>query len=1366
MLSNGTVPQTPPTSQSTPPRDDVAEEIKMAVSLCLERFQHSDDQTEMEFPSFFTSTERAYVHLMAQSLGFLSKSRGNGPHRFLSVWKNDGSDRTLTSVLLTVSMNSLYSINGLLQRFPTRPRERVDLQPAIRNGLCGSSQQGDNSGARHRPIGCLNNGIPLVPQKRKPTKLDGFRRSLPAHGSQEEIVQLLRANRVVLVVGETGSGKTTQIPQFLLDDCSASGDACRIFCTQPRRLAVIAVAERVATERGESVGQTVGYHIRLESRFSPRTLLTFCTSEVLLRTLMAGDESLETVTHVIVDEVHERDGLTDILLIKMRSVLRKIPMLKLILCSAALDMDLFQQYFGSCPVIQLKGRPFEVQEVFLEDVLKLTGFNNKDRRTYQGSTQRKEQTSSTNMWCKAAENKQRSPESMTSFLQDNRPLDRGDGPHIHLKERDSEHLEPWLVKEMDSCIFNIFFSEDPDAYSQLFNLILYENVNVDYTHTEIGATPLMMAASRGFSALMEQLLIMGADVNVKASNGWTALDFAEHFQHADAMDLLRSSIPLTERSSFDYSPEEHELLRRHHHSSDDEWTDLDLVMDLLHHICSTTCDGAVLIFLPGYEEMVTLKYRILFDDKRFSGHVERFNIFTLHSDTQTLEQKKVLSASQPGVRKIILSTDIAETSITVNDVVFVIDSGKVKEKSFDTLSCVSTLKTVWISKASALQRKGRAGRSRTGICFHLFSRLSFNNMLEFHVPQLLRMSLQEMCLQTKLLAPSCPVSDFLSRAPQPPPAQAIRDAVQRLKMIGAMNRDEDLTDLGYHLAELSVEPHLGKMVLCAVVLKCLDPILTIACTLAYRDPFVLPARGSQKRVALHCRKHFSSCSFSDHMALLRAFQAWQKSRYEGCERSFCEKNFLSQSTMEMILGMRIQLLAQLRAIGFVRARGGCDIHELNLNSENWAVVKAALVAGMYPNMFHVDREASELSNDAEKKIHFHPTSILNQFKEKSSSRSAQAPPTDWFVYDEMRRGKQMASVRCCSLVTPIAVAIFGGCAMLPSSALQEHVVPRATGSSSSDSPPDDSDSGSEDVAEVRVDDWLAFQLEPEAAGLVSKLKKMWLNLLVWRSRNPSKCYNQKDEAVLQTLVSVLTEEEQQAGLQQPTGIGQRPRPMMPGEWPQQSPVKGLKNSPQQPASPAPTPDNFVSFVTRSSVRSCESSVPTDQLSDDLWSSCSVTSDSPSHSTSPPNPVKLQVSKPLSDGQPLRYFVMQSSNIRNIEISKQSGIWSTTTGNKTKLTEAFLSNCHVVLVFTAQYSGCFQGYACMVSDISREISQDWDFTGLEKVYGVEWIHRESLPFECTQHILNPWSDNEAVQMSSDGQELEPQAGRQLLLLWER
>lgn len=90
-----------------------------------------------------------------------------------------------------------------------------------------------------------------------------------------------------------------------------------------------------------------------------------------------------------------------------------------------------------------------------------------------------------------------------------------------------------------------------------------------------------------------------------------------------------------------------------------------------------------------------------------------------------------------------------------------------------------------------------------------------------------------------------------------------------------MDAWEDLTELGYHLADLPVEPHLGKMVLCAVVLKCLDPILTIACTLAYRDPFVLPSQASQKRAAMLCRKRFTAGTFSDHMALLRAFQVWR-----------------------------------------------------------------------------------------------------------------------------------------------------------------------------------------------------------------------------------------------------------------------------------------------------------------------------------------------------------------------------------------------------------------------------------------------------------------------------------------------------------
>ncbi|XP_034565378.1 3'-5' RNA helicase YTHDC2 isoform X2 [Notolabrus celidotus] len=1340
----------------------IDEEVKIAVHLALERFRYGEDK-EMEFPSSLTSTERAFIHRTAQSLGYISKSRGKGTKRVLTLRKKDGSDKPRPTMPLSLSQNSLYFVRSLLQRFPLSSKERLELQPGNKSGTSPSADS-DGGCDRNRASGRLNNGIPMVPRRRTPTELDAFRRSLPVHERQDEVLQLIRDNRVLLVLGETGSGKTTQIPQFVMDECSRAGQPCRIFCTQPRRLAAIAVAERVAAERGESVGQTVGYHIRLESRVSPKTCLTFCTSGVFLRTLMAGDASLTTVTHVIVDEVHERDGLTDFLLIKMRDVLQKIPTLKLILSSAALDVDLFLRYFGNCPIIRLKGRQFEVKELFLEDALRLTGYNKTETKKQTEDAQRKEQRHLTES-CEAAESRppgerRTSPQSAADVPQDR----SGDS----LQQTDwSEQVEVWIQREMDSCISKIFLHEEEEAFTQLLNLILYEGINVDYRHSETGSTPLMVAAARGFISQVEQLLSMGADVSMKAPNGWSALDFAEHFQQTDALDLLRSSTPaggvgvesssLVQGGDAELSAEEQELLRLYHHSFDDERVDLDLIMDLLQNICSTSTDGAVLIFLPGYDEIVSLRDRILYDDKRFIVHSDRYQVFTLHSDMQTSDQKKAMKTSPPGVRKIILSTNIAETSITINDVVFVIDSGKVKEKSFDTLSHVSMLKTVWISKASALQRKGRAGRCRPGICFHLFSRLRFSNMLEFQIPQLLRMPLQDLCLQTKLLAPSsCPVAEFLSKAPQPPPAHAIRNAVHMLKTIDAMDQVEDLTDLGYHLADLPVEPHLGKMVLCAVVLKCLDPVLTIACTLAYRDPFILPAQSAQKRAALHCRKRFTSNTFSDHMALLRAFQAWQKARSEGWERSFCEKNFLSQATMDMILGMRTQLLGQLRAIGFVRARGGSDIRDVNLNSENWAVVKAALVAGMYPNLVHMNQETSLLSSNREKKVIFHPTSILSPAhnKEPDAVRSPGTLPTDWLIYNEMSRGHRVASVRCCSVVTPVTVAVFGGCSRLPDSALQE-----PAGRTDTDNPLDDvSDSEAEELAEMKIDDWMVFQLDGEAAGLVFDLRQKWQNLFIRRIRCPSKPWTQQDEAIIRALVSVLSAEEQGVGLQQPTGIGQRPRPMSSEDGPQAS-AKNCRNSPQ----PAPQNSSDRSLRTAGSGRPqmkshsreenqvCEPASPSNSFS----SESPASSGKVSHTPSP----QLVFSS-------IRYFIMKSSNTRNIEISQQRGMWSTTPNNETKLNRAFMDNSIIILIFSVQGSGHFQGYARMTSAVSRDSCQDWGLVGLGGVFSMEWIHRESLPFHCSQHIINPWNDHKKVQISRDGQELEPHAGGQLLLLWER
>ena len=163
---------------------------------------------------------------------------------------------------------------------------------------------------------------------------------------------------------------------------------CRIICTQPRRLSAISIAERVSAERGERIGQTVGYQVRLESKMSSKTLLNYCTTGVLLRLLMVGHKCLANLTHIIVDEIHERDSFSDYLLISLRDILKSYKKLKIILMSASLNVDLFTNYFGKCPLIHVNGSAHDVKTFFLEDILKQTGYVNKGmRKMVQGDNQ-------------------------------------------------------------------------------------------------------------------------------------------------------------------------------------------------------------------------------------------------------------------------------------------------------------------------------------------------------------------------------------------------------------------------------------------------------------------------------------------------------------------------------------------------------------------------------------------------------------------------------------------------------------------------------------------------------------------------------------------------------------------------------------------------------------------------------------------------------------------------------------------------------------------------------------------------------------------------------------------------------------------
>ncbi|CAL8103420.1 unnamed protein product [Calicophoron daubneyi] len=423
----------------------------------------------------------------------------------------------------------------------------------------------------------------------------------------------------------------------------------------------------------------------------------------------------------------------------------------------------------------------------------------------------------------------------------------------------------------------------------------------------------------------------------------------------------------------------------------DSVVDFDLLLVLLAKLDMTMHEGTILIFLPSYEEIIALREKLINPETSPWGYSSKHVVFILHSRMLVADLTKILSSS------------IAQTCMSFDDVAFVIDCGLDCTKGYVEWTGTTLLRNHWISKATAIQRQTRCGSNVSGICFRLYSRIRFNYLNTDCCTPLRGPPVEEACIQARLLAPpGVPIQAILSTVPRPPIPSACQDAVRSLKEIDALDTFEDFTELGYHICDIPIPPRYAKMVLISVALKCLDPILTIACILTYTEPFTVPKNAAERRDLLCARKKFSADTFSDHMMLLRAFQFWQKARSEGWEKSFCQKNYISTAAFEIITVIRTQLLGQLRASGFVKARGSGDIRDLNTNSENWAVVKAAIVAGMNANFVKVDRSDGRLkaSSGVEIPIQLHPHSVLASNTD-GTPITYSSLPCDWLVYDEL-----------------------------------------------------------------------------------------------------------------------------------------------------------------------------------------------------------------------------------------------------------------------------------------------------------------------------------------------------------------------------
>ena len=275
---------------------------------------------------------------------------------------------------ITIEPETLESVKNLLNTYNTEIREVIKAsKPIERIHEPGISEENTSN-----LIGrtSLENSTPQGIERRNAamkSRLDyrslSESANLPITEYRDQILKGIENNRALLIKGDTGCGKTTQVPQFIMDSFIAKGKAtdCNMIVSQPRKISAVSLAERIAEERREEIGEVVGYQVRLQQRLpmTPGSML-FCTTGILLRK-MQSNPGLVGCSHVILDEAHERSINTDMLLVLLKRALDLNPDLKIIIMSATINADLFQQYFN-CGVVEVPGRTFPVKMNFLGDI--------------------------------------------------------------------------------------------------------------------------------------------------------------------------------------------------------------------------------------------------------------------------------------------------------------------------------------------------------------------------------------------------------------------------------------------------------------------------------------------------------------------------------------------------------------------------------------------------------------------------------------------------------------------------------------------------------------------------------------------------------------------------------------------------------------------------------------------------------------------------------------------------------------------------------------------------------------------------------------------------------------------------------------
>ncbi|KAH3675425.1 hypothetical protein WICMUC_002714 [Wickerhamomyces mucosus] len=702
------------------------------------------------------------------------------------------------------------------------PLPNVDYKPIVR-----PEDLEDGLKEEYIPIDENSNREAFYVNVVRPDEIQQSRMQLPVFSEEHRIMEAIHHNDVVILCGETGSGKTTQVPQFLYEAGYGSPDSQHtpgmIGITQPRRVAAVSMSERVSNELGDH-GDRVAYQIRFDSTIKPDTRMKFMTDGVLLREMMT-DFILEKYSSIIIDEAHERNINTDILIgmlsrvVKLRAQLNaknphKYKKLKLIIMSATLRVTDFSEnptlFETAPPILKVEARQYTVSVHFN----KRTSFN------YIEEAFRKT--------CK-----------------------------IHRK------LPP-------------------------------------------GGILIFMTGQNEITNLVKRLK---NEFKVKSKNNRTSKSLEEYEEHPTIK--VNSKQAVTEAEEIEFSVK-----------IDDENNIID--------------DGELV------EEDLENEEEEGFEETLEDGQSEDDPLYVLplYSLLPTKEQMKVFKNPPAGSRLCIVATNVAETSLTIPGIRYVVDCGRSKERKYEERTGVQSFEVDWISKASAGQRAGRAGRTGPGHCYRLYSSAVYErDFLQFSKPEILRMPIESIVLQMKSMGISN-VTNF--PFPTPPERFALHKAEKLLQYLGALNKENEITDLGRNISLFPLSPRFAKMLIVGNQKDCLPYIVSIVSALSVGDPFINenelgltetknfdengeeieeyidPVEIERKRKLrskfFTSRQTFGKLDkYSDALKLLSAVCAFDHVPLAKRE-SFLKNHFLRSKLMDEILKLRKQVMYIVKSI--------------------------------------------------------------------------------------------------------------------------------------------------------------------------------------------------------------------------------------------------------------------------------------------------------------------------------------------------------------------------------------------------------------------------------------------------------------------